>query len=82
MVSTVSTTPTNLAWAFNGGSLSFSWPADHIGWRLIEQTNHLELGVSTNMSDWATVTNSATTNQVAIPMNATKPGDYFRLVYP
>jgi len=29
-----------------------SWPADHLGYRLLVQTNNLNKGVSGNISDW------------------------------
>jgi hypothetical protein len=82
VVSGVSQTPPNITSSVTGTNLTLSWPADHTGWRLLEQTNHLNLGVSSNTNDWATVNGSALTNQVTIPIDPAKPGDYYRLVYP
>ena len=82
MASGVSLTPTNLTGTVSGSSLNLSWPADHIGWRLLEQTNNLSKGVSANPADWGTVTGSATTNAVSLPIDATVPGAYYQLVYP
>jgi len=82
VVPPVNTTPTNIVVGINGANLSLSWPSDHTGWRLLAQTNHLAAGVSSNTNDWATVAGSAATNRVSIPINATNPGDFFRLVYP
>jgi hypothetical protein len=79
---TDNTTPTNLVFAVSGMNLNLSWPADHIGWRLLSQTNHLANGISVNTNDWGTVANSASTNQLTIPMNLTNPTEFFRLVYP
>jgi len=35
-----------------------------------------------NLSDWATVANSAATNALTLPVDATKPTEFYRLVYP
>lgn len=82
VVSGVSQTPPNFTSSVTGTNLTLSWAADHTGWRLLEQTNHLNLGVSSNTNDWATVNGSALTNQATIPIDPAKPGDYYRLVYP
>jgi glucuronoarabinoxylan endo-1,4-beta-xylanase len=65
-----------------GKNLILSWPTDHTGWTLFSQTNNLNNGVSANINDWVRLANSATTNQVVIPMSSTQSGGYFRLVYP
>ena len=78
----VNTTPTNLAVSVSSGQLNLSWPQDHTGWRLLVQTNHLSTGISVNTNDWTTVAGSAATNQVTIPVDATKPTEFYRLVYP
>lgn len=64
------------------GNLNLSWPTDHIGWRLLVQTNHLTSGVSTIPTDWSTVSGSASTNKVSLPLDASKPAEFYRLVYP
>ena len=79
---TVNTNSPVLTNSYNAGSLTLSWPADHIGWRLLVQTNHLATGISVNLSDWATVANSAATNALTLPVDATKPTEFYRLVYP
>lgn len=79
---TVSTIPTNLVFAVSGTNLNLSWPADHTGWRLIAQTNHLANGISLNTNDWGSVANSAGTNQVTLPFDPAKPMEFYRLVYP
>lgn len=78
----VNTTPTNIVAKVSGTNLTLSWPADHIGWRLLTQTNNLARGISRNTNDWGTVANSASTNLVTIPINPTKPAEFYRLVYP
>ncbi len=75
--------PTNItAVVSSRTNLTLSWPGDHIGWRLLAQTNHLAFGISPNTNDWMTVANSTTTNQISMPIIATNPGAYYRLVYP
>jgi hypothetical protein len=76
---TVSTAPVSITTAVVGGSLQFSWPADHIGWRLETQTNSLAVGLHTN---WFTVSGSSTTNQVSLPISSANGGTFFRLVFP
>ena len=82
VVSSVSTVPTNIVWAVTSSNLTLSWPADHIGWRLLRQTNHLANGISLNANDWDVAANSQLTNQFVVPINSSSPEDYFRLVYP
>jgi hypothetical protein len=71
-----STTVPQLAFGAVGGQLQLNWPMDHEGWRLEMQTNAL------NGGGWVTVSNSATTNQLSLPVDATRAGAFFRLVYP
>lgn len=75
----VSTTPTQLVAAFNGASVTFNWPADHLGWRLVGQTNPPGTGLTAN---WTTVAGSSTTNQETVLLDATQGSVFFRLVYP
>ncbi len=82
VVSPVSTVPTNIVAVVNGSQLNLAWPADHLGWRLLVQTNHLAAGISANTNDWTTVSGSAATNQVTLPIDTTKPTEFYRLVYP
>jgi hypothetical protein len=81
-ISSVSTTPTNITFVANGGSLALSWPADHTGWRLLAQTNRLAMGPSTNLLDWETVPASYTTNRLVIPLGTAGCAEFYRLVYP
>jgi autotransporter-associated beta strand protein len=81
-VASVSTTPTTIVYTPSGMTMNLSWPSDHTGWRLLVQTNNLALGLSVNINDWGTVAGSSVTNQVSIPINATLPTEFYRLVYP
>lgn len=75
----VSTNPVPLTSTVVGSTLQLSWPSDHIGWRLETQTNTLAVGLRTN---WFTVSGSAATNQVSLPVNSANGSVFFRLVYP
>jgi hypothetical protein len=78
----VNATPTNMTFSVSGGILTLSWPADHTGWRLLAQTNRLQSGISLNTNDWGAVSGSAATNKVSIPIDAAKPTEFYRMVYP
>jgi autotransporter-associated beta strand protein len=77
VVSVVSLVPTNLVWAVGNSSLTLSWPADHIGWRLQVQTNALNAGLGTN---WADVPGSSLTNNMVVPVDTTKGSIFYRLI--
>jgi autotransporter-associated beta strand protein len=82
VLSVVPTNPPNLACATSGSSLTISWPQDHTGWRLLVQTNKLNLGLSLNPNDWTAVPGSAQTNRVAMPLSPSLPAEFYRLVFP
>jgi autotransporter-associated beta strand protein len=63
-------------------TLTLSWPADHTGYRLLEQTNSTLVGLVNNTNDWFVVPNTSTTNTVVIPVSSTNGTVFFRLVYP
>ena len=56
-----------------------SWPPDHTGWRLLCQTNPLNVGIN---STWTTVANSTTTNLMVLPVDPVNPTVFYKLVYP
>ena len=80
--STVNTNSPVLTNSYDGVNFSLSWPTDHIGWRLLAQTNNLAAGISGNPADWGTVAGSAATNAVTLPVNPALPAEFYRLVYP
>ena len=71
------TNPTNIAFSVAGGTLDFSWPADHTGWRL--ESNSIGL---TATGAWHTVSGSDTTNQMMLDISSSASNVFFRLVYP
>ena len=75
----VNLSPTSLALSASGNQLTFSWLADHIGWRLQWQTNTLATGLSTN---WFDVAGSVGTNVIALPVDSNAGGVFYRLTYP
>ncbi len=75
-------TPPSLTNSLSNGMLNLSWDPDRLGYRLLMQTNNLNLGVSSNPNDWATVVGSMATNTMTIPIVTANLNEYFQLVYP
>ena len=74
--------PPSLTNSVGNGVLNLNWGLDRLGYRLLMQTNNLNLGLSTNQNDWATIPGSTATNTLAIPIFTTNLNDYYRLIYP
>jgi hypothetical protein len=66
----------------SNGTLTLSWPADHLGYRLLLQTNNLSKGVSTNPTDWGTVPGSMSVTTTNLLIIQTNLDEFYRLVYP
>ena len=78
-----SLTVPHLTNSVSGSTLALSWPADHLGYRLLVQTNNLNKGVSGNTNDWGTVAGTTTllsTNIAIIKTGVTN--EYYKLIYP
>ena len=75
----VNTNSTNITYTASGGNLNLSWPSDHLGWRLLGQTNPPGVGLTTN---WFTVPNSTNTTSINIPINTNVGSVFYRLTYP
>ncbi|HWY29116.1 MAG TPA: autotransporter-associated beta strand repeat-containing protein [Candidatus Acidoferrum sp.] len=75
------TTP-KLTSSVSAGTLNLSWPADHLGYRLLTQTNNLSRGVSRNLNDWGTVAGSTGVTSTNFSIVKTNLDEYYRLVYP
>lgn len=81
-ISFLTTISTNVPPVTNRYTIStLSWPSEYTGWRLEQQQNPMNIGISTN---WATVFGSIATNQMSITNVIDKDGNsgFFRLVYP
>jgi len=76
-----SITPVYVTNSVSGTNLVLTWPTDHTGWKLLVQTNNLNLGVSTNHLDWDVVPGSDTTNQVWLPITSAVKSEFYRLNY-
>jgi len=59
-------------------NLRVTWPQANTGWMLQVQTNSLDTGIGTN---WISLTNSVTTNDVTIPLNNADGSVFYRLIY-
>ncbi len=79
VVSTVNTNSAPIGFNVSGGNLNLSWPTDHLGWRLLAQTNALTAGLGTN---WFTWPNSTNLTSVSISIDPASPSVFFKLVYP
>ena len=79
VISVVNSAPTNIVASLTGNQLTLTWPADHIGWRLLAQTNSLTTGLGTN---WVTVSGSTTTDSETFTVNPANGTVFYRLVYP
>lgn len=75
----VSTALVDIIAQFGAGTLTLSWPQDHIGWRLQAQTNTPGVGVG---STWFDVPGATVTNEIALPIDPASGSVFFRLVYP
>jgi autotransporter-associated beta strand protein len=74
----VPTTPTNISYVINNGTITISWPSDYIGWSLQAQTNSLTTGLGTN---WTTVEGSSAVSSMSFPVDAARPSVFYRLFY-
>jgi autotransporter-associated beta strand protein len=77
IAATVALNPANVTASFDGSTLELSWPSDHVGWRV--ETNAVSVDDS---NSWFTLSGSATTNQVFLPLDPTRDHIFFRLVFP
>jgi fibronectin type 3 domain-containing protein len=74
-----SSTATSIVAMRSGNTLTFSWPADHLGWHLQVQTNAPGNGLSTN---WVTVPGSDRVTSTNVTINPTNGSVFYRLTYP
>ena len=77
-LTSIATNPTNILFSVTNGTLTLSWPADHVGWFLQAQTNLLTTGLSTN---WANVLGSDQTNLVVMPINPANGTVFYRMIH-
>ncbi len=77
-----SQTPPPLTSSVSGGLLTLTWPSDHVGYRLLVQTNNLNQSVSRNPNDWGTVNGSTTNNIQIIRIDGLILDEFYQLIYP
>jgi len=76
VTSTINTNPTNITFSVSGNTLSLSWPSDHLGWILQQQTNKL------TDPNWVDVPASASMTSTNITINPAVPSVFYRLRTP
>jgi len=76
-VAVVATTPPQVSVTPNVSQLQLAWPATHIGWRLLMNTNLAS-------PNWTDVSSNLVmmTNQINLPVIVTNGSVFYRLVYP
>lgn len=79
VVNGVASNPTNLTFSVSGGTLTLSWPADHLGWILQSQTNSLSTGITTH---WFDIGGSSSVTSVNYGLGSTNPTVFYRLRHP
>ena len=75
--STVSSSPTSLNFSFGSGTLTLTWPGDHLGW--IAQSNAVNLAIS---NYWFDIAGSQSATNLVIPINPAASNIFYRLRYP
>jgi fibronectin-binding autotransporter adhesin len=76
---TIASNPTNITFNVTGSTMALSWPADHLGWILQQQTNALGAGLGTN---WVDVAGSAGMTSTNIGISPAVPTAFYRLRHP
>jgi hypothetical protein len=74
-----SQTPPTLTNVVSGGTLTLSWPADHLGYSLQVQTNSRSVGLTSN---WVALPGSESVTTTNLPVDKASPTVFYRLVYP
>lgn len=69
--------PTVLSNVVAGKTVTLSWPSNYLGCRL--ESNSISLILT---DSWFTVSGSAATNQVMVPVDSSRTNVFFRLAYP
>ncbi|HZI32916.1 MAG TPA: hypothetical protein VFF11_11285 [Candidatus Binatia bacterium] len=75
-VVTAPSTPPAITTSVANGTLTISWPADHIGYQLQVQTNSLATGLSNN---WHSVTGSEDVTSWNVSIDSNAPAVFYRL---
>jgi len=73
----ISSLPASLGFQLGTGTLTLTWPGDHLGW--IAQSNGLDLA---NSNYWFDILGSQSATNLVIPINAGTAKVFYRLRYP
>jgi len=78
-LSPVANYSTNITASVSGGVLTVAWPATHLGWELMVQTNSLTTGLGNN---WVTNYGTASVTSTNFTINPANGTVFYRLVHP
>jgi hypothetical protein len=74
--------PTNILFNVSGSTMAISWPADHLGWILQEQTNSLNVGLVAGTNAWFDLVGSSSVTSTNIVIDPNQQTVFFRLRHP
>ena len=77
--SSIASYSTNIIATVTGNLLTVSWPATHLGWELMSQTNSLSTGLGNN---WVTNYGTAGVLSTNFTINPANGSVFYRLVHP
>ncbi len=69
-------TPPEMTSLLSNGTLTLTWPATHLGWQLMGQTNSLDVGIS---PDWYPVPGSEAVTSWGVAVDTANPTVFFKL---
>jgi hypothetical protein len=81
-IKAIPSTPTDIGFLVTTNRMVLSWPTSYIGWELQQQIRALTNGISVFATNWTTVVNSQTTNQVFITITPSTGAAFYRLTHP
>ena len=77
VASTIATNSTNISFTVSNGTLTLTWPGDHLGW--IAQSNSVNLA---NTNFWFDISGSQSDTNLVIPIGPANPNVFYRLRSP
>jgi autotransporter-associated beta strand protein len=77
VIPAIAANPTNVSAVVSGGTLTLSWPADHLGW--YAQSNPVEM---MNPASWYDIAGSQSVTNLDISISPAQPQVFFRLRHP
>jgi autotransporter-associated beta strand protein len=77
--SSIANYSTNITATVNGSTLTVAWPATHLGWELMLQTNSLTTGLGNN---WVTNYGTASVTSTNYPIDPANGSVFYKLVHP